>query len=168
MSFTRLLLLIALSILTLMQLANDARAQEESEPSKTIYTVQPGDVLQISVWNEDGLQKETLVAPDGSISFPLVGELNVIGKSVSELRQQIKESLTRYISDPIVTVTVSQVLGNRIYVLGQVNRPGHFIVNPMVDVMQALSMAGGTTAFASLNNIIILRRSGSAMSATLT
>jgi polysaccharide export outer membrane protein len=151
----------SVSILIFMLLAADVGAQEESEQVGSVYTVQPGDVLQVSVWNESELQKEILVAPDGGISFPLVGELNVIGKSAAELRQQITQRLGRYISEPIVTVTISEVLGNKIYVLGQVNRPGDFIVNPMVDVMQALSMAGGTTAFASLNNIVILRRNGS-------
>ena len=136
-------------------------AQQESEQSEPVYTVQPGDRLQISVWNEPDLQKELLVAPDGGVAFPLVGEMSVIGKSIIELRQEFSERLARYISEPLVTVTVSEVLGNNIYVLGQVNRPGRFIVNPMVDVMQALSMAGGTTAFASLNNIVILRRRGS-------
>jgi polysaccharide export outer membrane protein len=144
-----------------MLLAADVGAQEESEQAGFVYTIQPGDVLQVSVWNESELQKEILVAPDGGISFPLVGELNVIGKSAAELRQQLTQRLGHYISEPIVTVTISKVLGNKIYVLGQVNRPGEFIVNPMVDVMQALSMAGGTTAFASLNNIVILRRNGS-------
>ena len=104
---------------------------------------------------------QLLVTPDGGIAFPLVGEMSVIGKSIMVLRQEISERLARYISEPIVTVTISEVLGNKIYVLGQVNRPGQFVVNPMVDVMQALSMAGGTTAFASLNNIVILRRRGS-------
>ena len=113
--------------------------------------------MQISVWNEPDLQRELLVAPDGGIAVPLVGELSVIGKSIIELRQEISERLARYISEPLVTVTVAEVLGNKIYVLGQVNRPGQFVVNPMVDVMQALSMAGGTTAFALLNNIVILR-----------
>lgn len=158
-------LLVSISILILVQLTADAWAQGESEPVRPVYKIQPGDVMQISVWNEKELQKEVLVAPDGEISFPLVGELNVIGKSVAELRQQITEKLTRYISEPIVTVTVSQVLGNKIYVIGQVNKPGQFVVNPMVDVMQALSMAGGATAFASLNNIVILRRSGSRQNA---
>lgn len=139
---------------------SEAYAQQQAKAAETPYTIQPGDKLQISVWNETDLQKELLVAPDGGIAFPLVGELSVVGKSIVELRQDISERLSRYIAEPIVTVTIIEVLGNKIYVIGQVNRPGQFVVNPMVDVMQALSMAGGTTPYASLNNISILRRRG--------
>lgn len=135
-------------------------AQQEAVGNRSTYKVQPGDRLNISVWNEPDLQKELLVAPDGGIAFPLAGEMSVIGKSIVELRQELSQRLTRYLSEPIVTVNVSEVLGNKIYVLGQVRKPGQYIVNPMVDVMQALSMAGGTTPFASLNNILILRRRG--------
>ena len=122
--------------------------------------MQPGDRLEISVWNEPDLQREVLVAPDGGISFPLAGEMSAVGKSIAELRQELTERLSRLIAEPLVTVTVSEILGNKIYVLGQVTRPGEFVVNPRVDVMQALSMAGGTTPFAALNDIMILRRRG--------
>jgi polysaccharide export outer membrane protein len=76
----------------------------------------------------------------------------------------VVERLGRYVSDPVVSVTVKEIKGNKIYVIGQVNKPGEFIINPTVDVMQALSMAGGTTAFASLTNITILRRAGNVRS----
>jgi polysaccharide biosynthesis/export protein len=125
------------------------------------YQVQPGDVLSIAVWKEPDLQgPAVLVRPDGSISFPLVGQLDARGKSVNDLQQAITERLRKFISDPVVTVSITDIKGNKVYVLGQVTKPGEFIVNPRVDVMQALSMAGGTTPFASLNNIIILRRAG--------
>ncbi len=122
------------------------------------YTVKPGDVLQIQVWKEPDLQGPVLVRPDGSFSFPLAGQMDARGKTVGELQQLVTEKLKKYISDPVVTVSVSEVKGNKVYVLGQVNKPGEFIVNPRVDVMQALSMAGGTTAFAALGDIVILRR----------
>ena len=124
------------------------------------YYVLPGDILEVSVWKEEDLQRQVLVRPDGRFSFPLVGDVDAAGKTVEQLRQQLTERLTKFIPDLTVTVTVTSVDGNRIYVIGQVSRPGSFVVNPRVDVMQALSMAGGTTAFAALNDIIILRRSG--------
>ena len=130
------------------------------EPVDRPYTIQPGDILEVSVWKEADLQREVLVRPDGRFSFPLVGDLDATGKTVSDLREEISASLQKYIPDLVVTVTVKSILGNKIYVLGQVNNPGEFVVNPRVDVMQALSMAGGTTAFAALNDIVILRRDG--------
>ena len=124
------------------------------------YTVKPGDTLGISVWKEPDLQGEVLVTPDGAFAFPLVGQVDARGKTVTELQQLLTERLQHYISEPVVTVSVRDIKGNKVYVIGQVNKPGEFIVNPRVDVMQALSMAGGTTPFASLGNIIILRRNG--------
>ena len=122
------------------------------------YFVQPGDVLEVSVWKEEDLQRKVLVRPDGRFSFPLAGDIDATGKTVGDLRQEITALLQKYIPDLVVTVTVAEIQGNKIYVIGQVNQPGEFIVNPRVDVMQALSMAGGTTAFAALNDIVILRR----------
>jgi polysaccharide export outer membrane protein len=135
-------------------LASSAWAQEGG------YTVKPGDTLKISVWKEPDLQGPVLVTPDGAFSFPLVGQVDARGKTVTELQNILSDKLKKYISDPVVTVSVQDIRGNKVFVIGQVNRPGEFIVNPRVDVMQALSMAGGTTPFASLGNIIILRRTG--------
>lgn len=128
-------------------------------PDDTVaYAVKPGDLLQIAVWKEPELQRPVLVRPDGGFSFPLAGEVDARGKTVADLQKQITERLKKYISDPVVTVSVQEVRGNKVYVIGQVNKPGEFVVNPSVDVMQALSMAGGTTAFASLGGIVVLRR----------
>jgi polysaccharide biosynthesis/export protein len=124
------------------------------------YTVKPGDILAISVWKEPDLQRPALVRPDGAFSFPLVGEVDARGKTVAEINKLVKERLGRFISQPEVTVSVQEVKGNKVYVIGQVTKPGEFIVNPRVDVMQALSMAGGTTPFAALGDITILRRQG--------
>ncbi len=124
------------------------------------YLIHPGDILQISVWKEENLQREVLVLPDGSISFPLVGQVMASGLSVEALQQSLTEALQQYIPDPVITVSATQLLGNRIYVLGQVNKPGDYLINRPVDVMQALSMAGGLTAFGSSNKVKVLRRNG--------
>jgi len=137
--------------LTVLAAVSVAQAQE--------YTVKAGDILGIAVWKEPDLTSNAvLVRPDGTFSFPLVGQVDARGKGVAELQNLVAERLRKYISDPVVTISVQEVKGNKVYVIGQVTKPGEFIVNPSVNVMQALSMAGGTTAFASLNNIIILRR----------
>ena len=164
MMFQRLLLGLLCVVVATILPATEALSQQDAEAAEPSYTIQPGDILRISVWDEPDLQSDVLIAPDGGIAFPLVGEMSVIGKSIAELREDIGERLSRYISEPIITVTIREVLGNKIYVIGQVNRPGEFVVNPMVDVVQALSMAGGTTPYASLNDISILRRRGSQQS----
>ena len=124
------------------------------------YRIQPGDVLQVSVWKEPDLERDVLVRPDTGLSFPLVGDISAAGKSVEELRQEISERIARFIPDPVVAVAVTQTLGNKVYVIGKVNRPGEFVMNRRVDVMQALSMAGGANAFAALRKIKVLRRLG--------
>lgn len=129
----------------------------DAKQTKT-YKINPGDIIEINVWKEEGLIQEVLVRPDGGISFPLVGDLNVQDLSLVEVERAITESLTKYLADPVVTVSAKQLLGNKVYVIGQVNKPGEYIVNRYVDVMQVLSMAGGMTPFAGVNSIIILRR----------
>jgi polysaccharide export outer membrane protein len=148
-------LLMACCVIMALAWATNVLAQDPN------YTVKPGDMLSISVWKEPDLQKETLVRPDGAFSFPLVGEVDAKGKTVADLTKTMSQRLTKYISDPVVTVSVQEIKGNKVYVIGQVNRPGEFIMNPSVDVMQALSMAGGTTPFASLGDIVVLRRTPS-------
>lgn len=122
------------------------------------YLVNPGDKLEISVWKEEDLQREVLIRPDGGFSFPLAGDLAAKGKTVIQIRDELAAKLSRYIPDLVITVTVTDVSGNRIFVIGQVKQPGAFVMNPQVDVVQALSLAGGTTPFASLKNIRVLRR----------
>jgi polysaccharide export outer membrane protein len=122
------------------------------------YGVQPGDVLQVSVWKETELQAEVLVRPDGGISFPLAGSLVVSGMGVAQVSAALADRIRRYIPDPLVTVAIKQVSGNRIYVVGKVNRPGEYAMNRPVDVMQALSLAAGATPYADLSGIRILRR----------
>jgi polysaccharide export outer membrane protein len=91
-------------------------------------------------------------------TFPLAGDVRAAGKTVEELRAEISERLVKFIPDLFVTVSVREINGNKIYVIGQVNTPGAFVVNPQIDVMQALTLAGGPTEFASRNGIFILRR----------
>lgn len=124
------------------------------------YLLNPGDVLTVSVWKEEGLEREVVVLPDGTIAFPLAGHLKAAGETPEAVQQAIAERLQPYIPDAVVTVSVKQASGNFVYVLGQVRQPGAYPVGGMVDVMQALSLAGGLTPFASRHHIVILRRQG--------
>jgi polysaccharide export outer membrane protein len=129
------------------------------------YAIKPGDRLQVSVWREEDLQLEVLVRPDGGISMPLAGDIPAQGMTIEKLREEIGERLKRYIPDPAVSVAVAEIRGNAIFVLGKVAHPGEFVIVRDIDVMQALSMAGGTTTYARLNDIKILRRNGASQSA---
>lgn len=122
------------------------------------YQVGPEDVLEISVWKEDGLRKEVLVRPDGGISFPLVGEISAVGKTAGQLEAEITQKLDRFIPQPAVSVAILKVTGNKIYVIGKVQRPGEYVAGRYIDVLQALSMAGGLTPFAAENKIKVLRK----------
>jgi polysaccharide biosynthesis/export protein len=124
------------------------------------YQLRPGDLLQVSVWKETDLQTEVLIRPDGGISFPLAGEMEAAGHTVSDLTATLQERIRKYIPDAVVTVLVKTIVGNRVYVVGKVNKPGDFPLSGPMDVMQALSLAGGATAYADMNGIRILRRDG--------
>ena len=125
------------------------------------YQIAAGDIIAVSVWQEPGLEQLVLVRPDGGISFPLAGDLAAKGKTIEELTAALKRKLSRYIPDPVVTVTLQETPGNRIYVIGQVNEPGDFpIITRDITVVQALAMAGGLTPFAKERKIQILRNQG--------
>ncbi|HHJ17737.1 MAG TPA: polysaccharide export protein [Gammaproteobacteria bacterium] len=151
-------------LLASLALRAPAFADQEVEVVEQ-YAIQPGDVLQVSVWKEEGLIQEVIVRPDGLISFPLAGEVKAGGASVEEVRELITERLKKYIPDPVVTVSVLQLNGNTIFVIGKVNRPGAYPIARNVDVMQALSLAGGTSTYAALNSIKILRRDNGKLNA---
>jgi polysaccharide biosynthesis/export protein len=127
-------------------------------PAVGAYILQPGDVLMVSVWKEPELNLEVLVRPDGGISLPLAGDVAAAGHSAEEVRSVIDARLRKFIPDPVVTVSVKSATGNEIFVIGKVNHPGQYQMLRPLDVMQALSLASGTTAFAALNSIHVLRR----------
>ena len=123
------------------------------------YLVNPGDVLRIDVWNEESLSREVLVRPDGIISLPMAGEIETSNSSPSQVGDKISEALAKYMKDaPRVVVSVVDVPGNKVFVMGKVVRPGEYKVTSDTDVMQALALAGGLNAFAAENDIRILRR----------
>jgi polysaccharide export outer membrane protein len=124
------------------------------------YKLHAGDKLQVSVWKELDLQRTLIIRPDGKFSFPLTGEVQAAGRTPDDIRADIEGRLKKYIPEPVVTVTVEEVAGNRIYVIGQVKNPGAFVMNPRLNVLQALSLAEGATPFAKLDDIIVIRGTG--------
>ncbi|MDP6414113.1 MAG: polysaccharide biosynthesis/export family protein [Gammaproteobacteria bacterium] len=151
---------LALCITLTLASAQAAESEETtaSAPIRPPYTVNPGDILSIEVWKEEDLRRQVIIRPDGSFSFPLTGDIRAEGKSIEQIRQAVTKKIETYIPDPVVTVAAENLGGNIVYVIGQVNRPGEFPAAGQPDVMQALSMGGGMTAFAQLGDIKILRR----------
>jgi polysaccharide export outer membrane protein len=135
------------------------RAEEPAVSSG--YRLQPGDLLQVVVWKETDLQSEVLIRPDGGISFALAGDIQAAGRTTAELRAEMETRVRKLIPDAVVTVSVKAPNGNRVFVIGKVNRPGDFPLLRPTDVMQALSLAGGATPFASTDRIRVLHRDGS-------
>lgn len=125
--------------------------------TKDAYLLKEGDVVEVSVWREDTLKRLAVVLPDGSITFPLAGRVEVAGLNVVEAASRIGEKLARYITDPQVNIVISNINGNRIYVLGNVIKPGPIVLDMPMTVMQALSLAGGLGKFANEDAIKILR-----------
>jgi polysaccharide export outer membrane protein len=136
--------------------AHGAHAQAASGD----YKLHAGDKIQVSVWKEEEMQRLTIIRPDGKISFPLAGEVQAAGRTPDQVRVDIEGRLKKYIPEPVVTVTVEETAGNRVFVIGQVKKPGSFVMNPQLSVLQALSLAEGGTPFAKLDGIIVIRGVG--------
>lgn len=145
----RLLTLILLSLLA--GLSSWAQAEGEG------YRLNPGDQLSVSVWREETLQQELRVLPDGSISFPLVGRVVVVGMSADEVSAEIARRLEQYIPEPSVSVVVGGIDGNVVYVLGKVLKPGPVVMTGPLSVLQVLSLAGGLDKFADDDAIKVIR-----------
>lgn len=147
----RLLAVVAVFLAATVAVAQGAEAD---------YRLHAGDSITVSVWKEIDLQRKVMIRPDGKFSFPLAGEVQAAGRTADEVRVDIEAKLGKFIPEAVVTVIVEDFSGNRIYVIGQVNKPGMFIMNPQLTVLQALSLAGGNTPFAKLDNISIVRGVG--------
>jgi polysaccharide export outer membrane protein len=122
------------------------------------YLIGAGDVLDVSVWKDEALTRSCVVRPDGLISFPLIGDVPASGKTVLELKSDMEGKLKRFVPEVVLFIDVKQINSMIIYVIGKVNNPGRFLLTVDVDVLQALSTAGGLNAFAKGRKIKIFRQ----------
>jgi polysaccharide export outer membrane protein len=130
-----------------------AKATGEAE-----YKIGPQDMLRIDVWKEPEITRTIPVRPDGKVSLPLLNDVQAAGLTAVELANSIRDSLKKFINNPQVTVTVTEINSRRIYVTGEVTRPGVMPLLPNMTVLQALSSSGGFTQFARIKNIYVLRQ----------
>ncbi len=135
----------------------DARANKAPAVSSE-YRVGEGDTLQVSVWKEPDLSKTVMVRPDGMVSLPLIGEVKVIGMTSSEIKDLVTSKLTAFVVSPLVTVEITEIRSRRIFITGEVVRPGLYPLAGPTTVLQLIAQAGGLTPFAKRKSIVILRQ----------
>lgn len=177
MRSTILMILAASSIVSVAQArsegltAQDKDKKEEAKESKgqappavvqtpaedPRYKIGPQDVLKIDVWREDQLTRTVPVRPDGKITLPLLNDVQAAGLTPMELAGVIGEQLKKFINNPQVSVTLIEINSRRVYVNGEVTKPGAYALLPHMNVLQALSSSGGFTQFARIKNIYVLR-----------
>jgi len=145
------------------QEASPAHKPESSEKSavpatsNAEYKIGPLDVVRIDVWKEPEITRTIPVRPDGKISLPLLNDVQASGLTAMQLAASLRESLSKYLTNPQVTVTVTEINSRRVYLTGEVGRPGAIPLLPNMTVLQALASGGGFTQFAKLKNIYVLR-----------
>jgi polysaccharide export outer membrane protein len=131
---------------------------KEFDPRSHEYVIGAADELKINVWQNNDLSTDALVRPDGTITMPLVGDIQVAGKTPSEVKSEISGKLAQYIKDSAaVTVAITHVESYRYTVAGEVQTPGTFQSNYYVTVAEAIAKAGGPTRFASTSSIELIR-----------
>jgi polysaccharide export outer membrane protein len=156
-----LALLLTAGLVSAVAKQKDKPASKVAQPMQPVgsdYVISPGDVLEVQVWKEPDVSKAVPVRPDGKISLPLLDDVQAAGRTSAALTADLTERLKKFISDPQVTVIVTEVNSQRIYITGEVTRGGTYPLEPGMTVLQGLSSAGGFTPFANVKKIYVLRQ----------
>jgi polysaccharide biosynthesis/export protein len=170
----RMGMLLFLSVVAVTVPAHGQDGAESQKPGKAASSAQAGgavrsatedpnyiigaqDVLDISVWKEPEVSRTVPVRPDGKISLPLLNDVQAAGLTPTQLAAQITESLKKYVANPQVTVIVTTINSQRVYILGEVTRAGAYPLLPGMTILQALSSAGGFTQYANVKKVYLLR-----------
>jgi polysaccharide export outer membrane protein len=149
-------LLVAFQVLLGGCLQPDVQYKGMSVPPSE-FLIGPEDVLVVTVWRNQELSKEVIVRPDGKISLPLIGDIAAAGLTAQDLSKQISDKLAEFMSTPTVSVQVKEINSYHVFVVGEVAKPGKFVLKSFASVLQGISYAGGFTTFASRNNVHVLR-----------
>lgn len=128
-----------------------------AEDKSKDYIIGADDVLDVSVWKEQDLTRSLQVRPDGKISMPLIGDVQAAGMTAGQLAKSIGDRLKKYLTAPQVTVILTQINSQKVYVTGEVTRPGAYPVLPGMTILQAITSAGGLTQFANSKKIFLMR-----------
>lgn len=166
-----ILLIITLAVILILNPAQVLSAEKKTTKSKTVttkketsrrsdnaYRIGAGDVLRIITWKEEDFSlEEILVRIDGMITFPLLDDIQAAGMTPLELKKDLESRLKKFVSAPVVTVSVVNPNSKKFYVLGEVVRTGEYVLYKHLTVLQAFALAGGFTEWASKKEIILLR-----------
>lgn len=160
--WTLFVILISHSLIIGLSKANAEELQTHPKAIPDIdtqeYLIGSEDVLDISIWKNPELSKVVTVRPDGMISLPLIGDVKAAGRSADQLRAAITEKLREYQQTVVVSVIVQGVNSYKVFILGEVFRPGVYLLKERTSFLQAIVLAGGFTPVASKNKIVVIRR----------
>jgi len=126
------------------------------------YIIGAEDVLDITVWRNQDLSKTVQVRPDGRISMPIIRDITAVGKTPSQVAEEMTNKLKEYVQNPVVAVSLKEVHSSNIFVLGEVTRPGRYPLLSKTTLLQGITIAGGFTPIAARNQIVIFRFTESA------
>ena len=135
--------------------ASSARAADVAVPPG--YVIGPDDLLSIVYWKDKDMSSDAQVRPDGKISLPLINEITAAGLTPEELRRKITEESKRFMEDASITVVVRQINSRKVFITGEVNKPGPYPLTSPTSVMQLIAMAGGLREYANSKKIVIMR-----------
>lgn len=143
-----------------------AEGSQSTNPASAVasdgeYQLGPEDVVQVWVWKEPELSTTTMVRPDGKMSLPLIGELEVKGKTALRIQEEVRQRLRAYLTDPVVSVIVKEVNYPKISVLGSVRKPDLYKIRQKMTVLDAIALAGGFTEFAKRDKVVVIRNNSS-------
>jgi polysaccharide biosynthesis/export protein len=122
------------------------------------YTIGPEDVLSVVFWRDEALSTEVVVRPDGMISIPLLNDVPAAGFTPEQLGAVLVKAASRYIADPTATVIVKEINSRKVFILGQVSRPGAFPLTGDMTVLQLIALAGDVLEYANSKRISIVRK----------
>lgn len=155
-----------LSVIVTFTICQFANSQERNltlkekmavEVDNNYYRIGKGDILEIITWKEEDFSREVFVRIDGRITFPLIDDIQAVGRTTMQVKKEIETKLKEFIEDPIVTVILKNPLSQKFYILGEVLKTGEYQLAKKLTILQAFSLAGGFTEWASKNEIILLR-----------
>ena len=126
-------------------------------PPEEGFLLGPEDVIEVVVWKNQDLSKQVVIRPDGKVSLPLIGDVPASGLTADQLAEEIEERYKAFKENPAVSVNVSEVNSYYVFVVGEVNSPGKLQMKSYTTILQAVSLAGGFTQFASTNDMRIIR-----------